>query len=187
MPVGMAELDCVAEPGREHGEEMPQCMFVPFRMEVGRELDEDTAELGAQGFETFEKCTHLFLAVAKAQFVGDQAGHFATETEVFRGPLHPMGDGLRAGRVVKGRVHLDGGKMPRVKFEPLVLREMGRIESFPPIVVAPCTGADFDFLRCNGIQNENIQNPAPIYLNRMPGESGFEGQDKSLDGDIPFQ
>ena len=127
----------------------------------------------------------MLLAVAKTKLVGDQAGHFKTETKMFRRLRQPVVHGFRAGGVIKGGVDFHGGKMTGIKLKPLSLREMCGIKDVAPIVVTPCTGSDFDFLLCSGIQSGCILNPAPTYLNRTPAESGFKGRTSHLTSIFP--
>lgn len=128
MPVAGSELDRVAETGRQPPDEIAQRRLVMADGKTRRKLEKDAAEFRAHRGDRVQKRIHFFLAVSQLRVVRDFAGHLAREAEMFRRLLQPVRHHAGGGRVIESGVHLDRVEMAGVKFQPAVVRQMGRVK-----------------------------------------------------------
>src|SRR5205814_190855 len=65
---------------------------------------------------------------------------------VRRSKIEPMAHRIRPRSCVECRINLNRGKIVRVKFQPVGLRQVARIKNLAPILEAPGTSPNPDFL-----------------------------------------
>lgn len=92
-------------------------------------------------------------AIVQAANVCDFARQFAREAKIRWSHFEPATDRGFRRRVIKGRIHLDGGKMTRIELEPLRRREVGWIKGSAPFFITPGARSDADSLLIGQIQD----------------------------------
>ena len=85
-------------------------------------------------------------AIMQAANVRDFARQFARETKFRRRHFEPATHRVLRRSMIKGRIHLDRGKMARVKLEPLRRRKIGWIKRSAPFFITPGARSDADSL-----------------------------------------
>src|SRR5581483_4859782 len=141
-PGGMAELDGQPPLLREQ----PQRPVEPFAvgLQVGGQLEEHRPELRAEVPGVVDEAGHRLLGVPEALDVGQVAAGLHADDEVVGGGLGPGGEGLRLREAVEGVVDLHRGEAAAVVVEPRPLRQLGRVERTPPVLVLPARCPDED-------------------------------------------
>src|SRR5438309_1855143 len=76
--------------------------------------------------------------------MGDFLRELAGEGKTVRRDVGPVGDGVGGWRSVERGVHFHGRKVPGVKSEALIGREMFGVKDAAPVVVGPGAGSDFE-------------------------------------------
>src|SRR5580698_7127534 len=110
----------------EKGAEQPQIL-----LEVGRQLEEENAELGAERVGGLHEVLQQLLAVLEPGGVSDALRRLQCELERLRRRLAPTRENFRVGRAIKGVVDLDRIEALRVVREHLCGGELLRIEAAP--------------------------------------------------------
>ncbi len=146
MPTGVTELDCKPEVARELLEETTQRRLSLFRRERGRQLDQDHVELRTEWLDRAEESIEIRAAIAEPARMGDLAWQLAGEPERRRRAFDPPLHRWLLRRTRESGVHLHGGKVVSVEFEPLFLRQFGRIKTSAPSLEAPPACAEPDLL-----------------------------------------
>ena len=82
----------------------------------------------------------------------DLAREFTSETKTGGGHLDPAANGVFRGSAIKSRIHFHRRKVARIKFEPLRVRQIRRIESATPVFKTPSACTDAYFLLIGQIQ-----------------------------------
>jgi len=82
----------------------------------------------------------------------DLAREFTSEAESGRGHFDPTADSIFRGSGVKGGIYFHGREVVGVEFEPLRVRQIGRIESAAPVFKTPRARTDAYFLLIDQIQ-----------------------------------
>ncbi len=127
--------------------------FLFFRRVGGRELDQDDTQFGREWLEGVKKGDQLRAAIAQPTQVGNFAGQLAGKTKVRRRHLHPAPRDCFRGRAVKSRVDFDCRKITRINLKPPIRWPTLWIKHAAPLVEAPGTGANPDFLLLDQVQN----------------------------------
>src|SRR5206468_3256279 len=130
-PRRVTELPGAAQLRRELGEEIVQSIHVLF--EVGRQLEQDRPELGAELARRFEKVAQRIVDIPEPGDVGDALRCLEHECERRGCGGVPAGDGLRIRHAVEGVVDLDRAQPLGVVLEHLRLGELRRIERPLPL------------------------------------------------------
>src|ERR1700745_459468 len=87
--------------------------------------------------------------------MGDLTRKLAGEPETGGGRFGPATSLCSGGGSVKRKIPFDGREMACIKFEPVRLWQIVRIEDTAPVVKAPCARADAYFLLVEQIQMES--------------------------------
>src|SRR5437763_11645246 len=103
-------------------------------------------QLGRERFNRAQKPAQLCRAIAQLALVRDLAGQFARKTKMRRREVEPAPYRIRARSRVKGRIDLNGRKIARIKFQPPGFGQVARIKNLAPILEAPGTSPNPDFL-----------------------------------------
>src|SRR6478672_13658773 len=89
----------------------------------------------------------------QAAVVRNLSRQLAGEAKIGWRDLRPAAHCFFGGRVVKGRIDFDCGKVSSVKFQPSCRRQIVWIENAPPFFKTPGTGADADFVLIAKLQS----------------------------------
>lgn len=139
-PLGVAQLHGPAVASRRGGEEGVEPLRL--RVPVRRQLHENGPEPSPEPLRHLEEARDGLLGIAQPLHVGSEAAELEREAEARRDGVAPARHGLGLREPVEGGVHLEGIEVSRVEVEPARLRERGRVEAAPPVVVLVARGSD---------------------------------------------
>jgi len=74
--------------------------------------------------------------------MGDESAGFQGEDEIVRCCCIPLCECLPLRKTVKRNVQFNGGKMSAVIFNPMLFREVFRIEIPPPMIIEKTTASN---------------------------------------------
>lgn len=127
--------------GGEEDAELLKSLFLKF--ESGRKLPEDYSQFLFQRRSMVEKEGEGFPAILQPFDVCDEPASLDGKREPLWCAFIPTRENLFLGQTIKGDVQLDRVKMLSIKFEPLSLRKVRRVEnSIPPMGVIVAAGTD---------------------------------------------
>jgi hypothetical protein len=152
-PARVAELDRMAEVGREFGERAGEALIVA--LEGRRQLPQQRAELARlrERLDPIEQKLQVAAGLAQPFDVRQVAADLDCEREVRRRPVGPALGGFASRQPVERRIELDGVEAARVELEPAPCRETRRVElASAPGPVIPARAADPDLSDARGLR-----------------------------------
>src|SRR6266852_7491454 len=141
-PALVTELEGRLEARRERAEKVGEALGV--EAEVGRELEEEGAELRAEPRRRAAERGGDLVGIAQAEHVRDALRGLQREAEAGRRLMRPAGEQLGRGEAAEGVVDLDRAERARVEAEHVARRQLLRVEAAAPGGVAEARGADQD-------------------------------------------
>ncbi len=103
-------------------------------------------EFRSEWFHRTEERGEFCRTIPEAAGVGDLSWQAAGKTKIGWSNLGPAKHPFRSRCVIEGRLDLDRGKIARIEFQPLGLRQIRRIESAAPFFETPGANADANLL-----------------------------------------
>ena len=154
MPAGVAKFDRKPEISRQLHQKFPQGLLSVRRRKGRRELNQNHLKFWPERFDCAEEGIQLGSAIAETAAMRNLAGKLAGKPETSRSPFGPTTNGVFRRSSVEGGVHFNRLEIVGVKFQPLRLRQIVRIENIAPVFEAPCARPDANFLLIEKIQME---------------------------------
>jgi hypothetical protein len=152
MPSGVSKFEREPETPRQLIEKLAQRCFAVFWRKGGSQLNKNHLELCRKRLNRPKKRIQFCCAIAQSPVVRNLAREFAGETKSSWRDLYPTANGRFAWSGIKCRIDFQSREVIGVKFEPLGLWQFRGIKRAGPVVEAPCTGTDANFVLIDKIQ-----------------------------------
>ena len=143
--------------------------------QVRRELQQHRPQPAAEPAGRGHQLGHRFLRVPQAPDVGEVTARLDRHNEIGGDSRLPAGERVAGGEPVEGAVVLDRRVLAGVIRQPVVLRQVRRVQGAAPVAVLPAGGAHDDghgYGTPRGSMPAHVPAPGPVYPGaglRAPG------------------
>ncbi len=152
MPARVSKLDRKTEAVRKLFEKFPKSPSTVFWQERRWQLNKNDVKFRFEDFHRAKEFLQLSAAIAQTSHVRDLAGQLASKPKRGGREFCPSPNCFFGRGPVEGGIDFHRRKVMRIKLEPTVGWQIGRVKIPLPFLKTPGTSAEADLLLCRKIQ-----------------------------------